>query len=867
MRPRKEAPPVRASAPAAPEGQWIWSDPSDPAPKNRLTYFRKSFELPRPPRDAALRFAADSNARLWINGRLVRRKVARYHEEKITAEVIDAAPYLHRGANVVVVLHHNWGKIRTFQRSGNRHAGLWVSSPWLKTDATWRCLTAPEFLPHEQQIVGVIGDARIRYPLILDGRRSIPADLHSLAFDDSAWAGAIVVADGPWPATPRDVETPGQREYAVGPLSVLGAGRVERAGPIPDDPLSIAAGIRASQCLPDAEARRNAERLLCGQPAVVAGGAGETHYLTVDFGRPVHGYPFLALAEAPVGTRFDFGYAEICRALYDGQTHVSETGWLNPEGVVGKGYADRYTAREGPQSIELPDERTARWLTLHIHLPCDGRVVLSDLGIVQSQYPVERLGSFACGDERIDQIVQLCLIHAEVTMTDAYVDTPGREDGQWLEDARPRTQLAARWFGDAALRQLLIRTHAEAQGQDGDLHPFAPSNFPAYPASFDWGIQWVAMLYDDYLWTGDDSLVWHHWDTLKRYWRRVLEHVNEDGLWVTPRVLADIRVGLHPGPGQSSGIVTPFVIERLRWSAQMAEAIGEAKQARDWQWMANRMAGAFRRFHLVPANEGVPVHVGDRSDPTDPTDPTDPSSARGFSQAGQTVAVYTELLKRDEALAAVDYAFREPDGSPPPGVTRWNNPTYAYRALRALSHVGLTERAVQHLIERYAPYLPGHPRNSTPPPLQGSYGGPLPEYWISREDLGLPPGEIDRAQPADETGSHGWGAVPLLWLHEALLGVEILDPGGSRLRIAPQTGGLPFVQGHTVTPRGLVWVSWDPQAGRLEVRLPSKVGAEVVAPSGHRGRPIVPLEIGGRIVSSSQSAVIIKGQGRYLFAL
>jgi hypothetical protein len=293
----------------------------------------------------------------------------------------------------------------------------------------------------------------------------------------------------------------------------------------------------------------------------------------------------------------------------------------------------------------------------------------------------------------------------------------------------------------------------------------------------------------------------------------------------------------------------------------MAEAIGESKQARDWQWTANRMAGAFRRFHLVPALGDVPLHVGDR------LDPSDSSIERGYSQAGQTVAVYTELLKRDEALAAVDYAFREPDGCPPPGVTRWNNPTYAYRALRALSHVGLTERAVRHLIERYAPYLPGHPHNSTPPPLQGPYGGPLPEYWISREDLGLAPGEIDGAQPADETGSHGWGAVPLLWLHDTLLGVEILDPGGARLRIAPQTGGLPFVQGHTATPRGLVWVSWDPQAGRIEVRIPAKVGAEIVAPPGHRGRPIVPLEVGGRIVSTSQSSVIIKGQGRYVFGL
>ncbi|MBN1342560.1 MAG: hypothetical protein JXQ73_07765, partial [Phycisphaerae bacterium] len=80
-----------ASRPAAGQAvsaRWIWSDGNDPAPKNRFTYFRKAFDLKELPEDGTLRFAADSNARLWINGHIVRRKVARYHEERITAEVV-----------------------------------------------------------------------------------------------------------------------------------------------------------------------------------------------------------------------------------------------------------------------------------------------------------------------------------------------------------------------------------------------------------------------------------------------------------------------------------------------------------------------------------------------------------------------------------------------------------------------------------------------------------------------------------------------------------------------------------------------------------------------------------------------------------
>ena len=48
------------------------------------------------------------------------------------------------------------------------------------------------------------------------------------------------------------------------------------------------------------------------------------------------------------------------------------------------------------------------------------------------------------------------------------------------------------------------------------------------------------------------------------------------------------------------------------------------------------------------------------------------------------------------------------------------------------------------------------PPNPTPAKLVGSLGGPLPEYWLSRIDMGTAPGHINTAQPIDGSGSHGW---------------------------------------------------------------------------------------------------------------
>ncbi len=814
---------------------WIGLPDGQIAPQNRFTWFRKVFDVATPDPSAIALFAADSNARLWINGQLLRRKVARYHEAHITAERVLIGPHLRPGKNVVAVLHHNWGPITCFQRSANVRAGLWLQSDWVATDNSWRCLTAPEYAQHEAQIIGLTNDPRLRFVQVLDMNRALGETVHEPSFDDSRWHAAPIIIDGPWPPAPEVVETPGQREHAAFPLSVLAAGVANPPASVLADslhnPLKIAEAMVQAQLLPSVDARCLAQQLLAGQSLLLRGQRGQTCYITFDFHSPTHGYPVLCWRDSSAHVSVDLGYGEIALSQYDGSAHVRPDGWVNTQGMVGHGYADRILISPGAGRAELPDERTARWLTLHIHFAADGFIELSSVGIIKSQYPVKPVGTFACDQPGIESIARLCLTHAKVTMIDAYVDTPGREDGQWLEDARPRARVAERWFGDGALRQLLIRTAAQSQGPDGNLHPFPPSNFPI-ASPYDWSMQWIGTLWDDYLWTGSTERIARYWPNLQKLLELLLSHVDERGLWITQNILRDLRVGLPLEPGQSSGMITPWLIERLRYGADMAQAIEQIPQARRWQQQAQRIAEAFKQFHLLPPTQDRPLLVVDRYDPARL------DIDRGISQPAQVSAINAGLLTETEAMAALDYVLPDPDGSPPPGVWRWNNPTWSQRVLKALASHGRAERAVRHLLERYGPYLPAHPLNDTPACLQGSEGGPLPEYWISRRDGGLKPGQINSAQPIDDTGSHGWGCVPLLFLHEYLLGVTIAAPGGTKLRIAPQSGGLPFVAGHTATPKGNVWVYYDPQFPQLEITLPPGVEATIILPDILRAAPV-----------------------------
>jgi hypothetical protein len=813
-----------------PKARWISATAAEPCPVNRFFYFRKEVKLTKLDGEMTLHFAADSNAHLWMNGQIVRRKVTRYFEPSIRTETIDARRYLHVGENTVVVLNHSWGPITTFQRSGCRHAGIFVASSWLVSDDTWKVQPALEFGANNEQILGVPsnpkaqGDHRIRFAQFLYGDQMPSEKLFAVGFDDSGWASATVVQDGPWPVDPAAVETPGQRGENVSPILLLAQGRALEPYVQTNDPIAIESAMlhatyqpRGSQALALDPAKLSSLNIK------VSGRAGETKYITFDFGKPVHGFPFIGGTASKTKPTIDFAYSELNISPSTGKLLVNPSGWLNPEAIVGKGYIDRYYARTGPQHFELPDERTARWWTIHIYFPQEGSFQVTGAGFVSSQYPVDMKGSFSCGDKRIDAIVRLSLEHALVSMSDTYVDTPGREDGQWLEDARLRAQLAAQWFGDVKLRQVLLRLAAESQRPDGRLHPFPPSNYPI-AANADWAAEWVGALYDDYLWTGDTSRIHKYWPQVTKWWAEVLAKVDADGLWRDDRVFADIRIGVHPSANQSSGIASAQMIQRLSLSIEMANAIGDSEQAAAWTRIHDRMLIAFRRDHLVPAANGIPLHVDDVADPANS------SVKRGFSQAAQAMAIEGGLLTPEEASENLDYSFTAPNGSPTRGVDRWNNPTYLYRSLNALTICGDSSRALQHLLERFGPYLPGDTRNPSPAILQGPWGGPLPEYWISREDLGITGSALNPAQPTDPTGSHGWNSVALVWLHDSLLGVRILQPGGSLLQIKPVAAGLSYVEGTTMSPKGAVFVSWKPALSKLEIHLPPEVRAVVVLP-------------------------------------
>jgi len=72
---------------------------------------------------------------------------------------------------------------------------------------------------------------------------------------------------------------------------------------------------------------------------------------------------------------------------------------------------------------------------------------------------------------------------------------------------------------------------------------------------------------------------------------------------------------------------------------------------------------------------------------------------------------------------------------------------------------------------------------------------------------------------------HGWAGGPTAWLTEHVLGLQPIEPGCRRVRVAPQLGDLDYAEGVLPTPHGLITV-------RHEARPNGVVNTTIDAPEG-----------------------------------
>ena len=423
---------------------------------------------------------------------------------------------------------------------------------------------------------------------------------------------------------------------------------------------------------------------------------------------------------------------------------------------------------------------------------------------------LRRIGEFECSDELLNQLHQNVVWGTLGNFLDVPTDCPQRDERLgWTGDIAVFAPTAAYLFDvEDFLRDWLMDLSAEQQAADGMVGYVVPdvlkyvkdaTSFPAPESTAVWSdaAVWVPWaLWQAY---GDLQVLSDQYDSMTAHVLRVESLLSPTGLWDTGFQFGDWLDPTAPPdkPGDSkadNGVVATACLYRdARILQQTAQLLDRNEDAQRFADLAERTRAAFNDHYVK--NDGTI-----RSDAQ-----TVYALAITFGLLGDAT---TELAGKRLAQLVAESGYCIQTG--------FAGTPYVLDALSATGHL---EEAYQLLLQRECP-------SWLYPVTMGAT-----TVW-ERWDSMLPDGSINPGQMTS-FNHYALGAVAD-WIHRVVGGIAPLEPGYSRVLIAPQPGGdIRWARSSLETRHGTVSVSWSRDGDgslELDVNVPEGVKAVVRLP-------------------------------------
>lgn len=516
------------------------------------------------------------------------------------------------------------------------------------------------------------------------------------------------------------------------------------------------------------------------EAALVAGGLRalvprHTHYRVIlDLGRQCTAYPALTWSGGE-GAQVTLRYAE---CLLDGERKPHRD---RVEGCHFVGYGDHLTLGHGHRTWSPRHWRAGRYLELTIRTS-DQPLALERLALTDCHYPLQPREPFRSSDLTLELLWAVGVRTQQCCAHDTFEDCPYYEQLQYAGD----TQLQA-WFtyaisGDTALARQAIRCFHWSMLPEGITQSRYPSR-PTQVIPF-WSLHYAFMLHDWWWWTGDAVAIREETLAATRILRWFLDRRDGSGLigalpyWCvadwSPEWMARFGgevPGVKEGPSALPNLMTIAACERL---AAVLAAQGEAAEAARWRGEAAALRPR------VQATFWDPARLLYRDIP----------GRELVSQLTNAWALLIDLVPPDQQAATAAAIATTP------GICQ-----AAYFGHAALFEAWTRAGRGDLVREAFASYRALLQLGVTTWPEDPVHG---------RSDC------------------HAWSNAASYHLLRTVLGISVLAPGCTLLRIAPHADGLERVAGAFVTPHGPVRVALDrSRTPALTVTLPERVRAVV----------------------------------------
>jgi len=457
---------------------WV-SYPSANQTEYGVYHFRKTASLDKVPAKFVIHVSADNRYNLFVNGTRVCYGPAKGDLKTYKYDVIDIAPYLKVGKNVLASLVYNGGADRPLAFVGAQTAFFLraenAADSIVNTNASWKVLNDKAYTAIS--MYEMIYKTPWFYGFYACGAgdnvnaKLYPWGWENVDFDDSNWKNAELLefnGNEPWKLVPRNIAF--MDNHQVLPVCIRKVTGV-------NIPLTKWNGT-SKLTVP---ANTNATIL-------------------IDFENFTMGYPELTVAGGE-NSSIKVKYAE---ALYE-KVHL-------------KGHRDSVNnlTMNGVWDIFQPDckavrtfrplwQRTFRYVQFEVQTK-DAPVDILSYKLEYAGYPYPEMSTFVSNDKKLNEVFEMCLRTFQMCSAETYYDTPYYEQLSYGGDNRPIAGVSFYNSTDDRLLREAMRLYAQSENKSTGLMK------SAYPSRFDfdhgtWGLAWIQSLHDFYLMRGDTAYV------------------------------------------------------------------------------------------------------------------------------------------------------------------------------------------------------------------------------------------------------------------------------------------------------------------------------------------------------------------------
>jgi alpha-L-rhamnosidase len=739
--------------------------------KNGCVLFRKRFSLASSMARAEWRIFADTRYRAYVDGCLIGWGPSRcdhrlaqydvYHMDLAAGEHLLAVIAMHygysTGANTSV------HQMMIAELAGTAEDG---SPLIIGTDTSWKSHPAKWLERTSVRASGTLG------PIEICDERERMHGWETRGYDDSSWPVASAMYGSteslPWFAfEARDIAMP-------------------RSGIIPASAVT-ASGFGSGMPCDDADLGKRLEPVEWAEgetlqfPLRVTGGEQKPAVLNISWDAIHCGFLLLDVSGG-AGTVVDVFYAE----ALDGRLVAAFSPSL-------RRVCDRFILKEGTNHLEV----VFGWKAFaHIQLWVFGDAEIRRAEIRTMEYPLPEAPVCSVAEPRADLLIDNCIRTLRLCAQDGLLDSPSREQQQWMGDGERQAGALFTLFRETALWRRLLKQIGQSVDWSGCLLPRYPGRHEHTAPIPSFMLSWIFSHEEYVLRTGDHSLLEEWWPQMVAVMRWFTRFERNDGLLHNVPYWSFIDWGEAPsGPSldvSRGGMVT--ALNALYHGARsrmagLAEMLGDSEGSAFYQVGESERAAALRAQSFLSERGAFCDCVVDGQPSNSVSEPTN------------LVMLEHAVLPSDEAEKVLRRVFLEPDGR----VVRMS-PYFHRNFGRVLARAGRARFAFDTMVARLAPSLEAGAST----------------IWERYELFHRKEGS---AEAFLSSASHAWGAMLPSFLVEEVLRLRCDDFDGTSFSINPLLEDFAEASIGFPTAFGPASIQWKtgPTAVHLAYDLPENI--------------------------------------------